>query len=120
MEACYEAGWTDGLPVVPPTPARGEAVVGARIDEADEPIAWLAPGFGAATLRKIAANAVMTGCLAAYLPVVEAAVLAVADPAFHLENCVTTVHSQCPLLLVNGPIAEQLEMNGGAGALASC
>jgi hypothetical protein len=119
MEACYEAGWTDGLPVVPPTPARVEAMLGARIDEADEPIAWLAPGFGAATLRKIAANAVMAGCLAAYLPVVEAAVLAVADPAFHLENCVTTVHSQCPLLLVNGPIAEQLEMNGGAGALAS-
>jgi hypothetical protein len=117
MEACYEAGWTDGLPVVPPTPARVEAMLGERVEAADEPIARLAPGYGAATLRTIAANAVMAGCRPAYLPVVEAAVLAVADPAFKLENCVTTVHSQCPLLLVNGPIAERLEMNGGAGVL---
>lgn len=119
LEACYEAGWTDGLPVVPPTPARVVAMLGDRADAADEPIAWLAPGNGAATLRRIAANAVMAGCLPSYFPVVEAAVLAVADPGFNLEGCVTTVHSQCPMLLVNGPIAEQLEMNGGAGALGS-
>jgi hypothetical protein len=85
----------------------------------DEPIVWLAPGFGAATLRKIASNAVMAGCLPSYFPVVLAAIRAVADPVFDLENCVTTVHSECPMVLVNGPIAAELEMNGGAGALGS-
>lgn len=119
LEACYAAGWTDGLPVVPPTTRRVDAMLGPRVSRADEPIVSLAPGRGAATLRKIAANAVMAGCLPTYLPVVEAAVRAVAEPSFALESCVTTVHSQSPMLLVNGPIAGALEMNGGAGALGA-
>lgn len=117
LEACHEAGWTDGLPVVPPTVARVDAMLGDRRAGADDPILWLAPGNGAVTLRKIAANAVMAGCLPQHLSVVEAAVRAVAQPAFGLELCVTTVHSQSPMVLVSGPIAERVGMNGDTGAL---
>ena len=117
IEACFAAGWTDGRPVVPPTRERVERMLGAWAARRDEVVAVLAPGQGRATVEKIAANAVMAGCLPEYLPVVIEAVRALADPAFSLEDCVTTVHSVSPMVLVNGPIAEQLEMNGRANAL---
>jgi hypothetical protein len=117
IEACYAAGWTDGLPVVPPTRERVDEMLGSQAARKDEPILALAPGQGIATLEKIAANAVMAGCLPEYLPVVEAALLAAVEDEFWLEGCVTTVHSVCPMALVSGPIAERLGMNGGTGAL---
>src|SRR5262245_15538281 len=117
IDQCYEAGWTDGLPVIPPTPDRVAAMVGDR--DPKETIAVLEPGRGVATIEKIAANAVMAGCLPSYFPVVLAAVRASADPDFGLEGVLTTIHSQSPMLVVNGPIAEELEMNSGAGVLGS-
>ena len=117
IEACFAAGWTDGRPVVPPTRERVEWMLGVWASRRDEVIAVVAPGQGRATVEKIAANAVMAGCLPEHLSVVIEAVRALAEPRFELEICVTTVHSISPLLLVSGPIAEQLELNGGANAL---
>ena len=107
IEACYALGWTDGLPVVPPTPERVEAMLGAWAPRRAEAIATLLPSGGVATVEKIAANAVMAGCLPAYLPVVIGAVQAVAQPAFGLEAVLTTVHSCSPMLLVSGPVAAE-------------
>jgi hypothetical protein len=117
IEACFAAGWTDGRPVVPPTRERVEWLLGGWAARRDEVVAVLAPGQGRATVEKIAANAVMAGCLPEYLPVVIEGVRAIAEPSFDLESCVTTVHSVSPLLLVTGPIAERLALNGGVNAL---
>lgn len=119
VERCYERGWTDGLPVVPPTPARVEAMLGERAGCRDEVVAVLPPSGGVATLEKVAANAVMAGCRPAYLPVVEAAIRAVAQPAFNLDRVMTTASSQTPVVLVSGPVAADLGMSGAWEVLGS-
>ena len=117
LEECYELGWTDGLPVIPPTPERVERMLGDRSSQRDEVIATLPPAGGIATLEKIAANAVMAGCRPEYLPVVETAVRAVADKGFWLDDMVTAIDPMSALVLVSGPLARAIEMNGDAGAL---
>ena len=118
VELCFELGWTDGLPVVPPTEERVERMLGAAAGRRHEVVAVLEPAGGEATLEKIAANAVMAGCLPQYLPVVVAAVRAVARPEFWLELVVTCNEPTVPLVLVNGPLAREIGMNGDAGCLA--
>ena len=66
----YERGWTDGLPVIPPTRARVERLLTGWAGSPDEEIAEVPPLMGAATVRAIAVNAVMAGCAPEYLPVV--------------------------------------------------
>src|SRR5580765_811489 len=117
IDQCYAAGWTDGLPVIPPTPDRVSAMIGDRDPKAI--IGVLEPGRGIATVEKIAANAVMAGCLPEYFPVVLAAVKAAADPVFGLEGVLTTIHSQSPMVIVNGPIIDRIEMNSGSNVLGS-
>lgn len=117
QEHCHRAGWTDGLPVVPPTSSRVAAMVGPH--DPDEVVAVLQPSGRTATRRLVAANAVMAGCRPGHLAVVEAAVRAVARPAFHLDRVQTTASSQVPMLLVGGPAAERLGFDGGAEALGS-
>jgi hypothetical protein len=112
-------GWTDGLPVVPPIPELVDAMVRASGRDPDEIIALLPPADGAATVRRIATNAVMAGCLPEYLPVVIAAVQAVADPLYGLTHRQITTHAGAPLIIVNGPIAQRLDINGATGAFGS-
>jgi hypothetical protein len=119
VEHCYEQGWTDGLPVVPPTPGRVDALLGDRMDRRDEVVAVLDPAGGVATLEKVAANAVMAGCRPEYLPIVEAAVRAVARPAFNLDRVMTTASGQTPVVLVSGAIAAEVGMSGGWEVLGS-
>jgi hypothetical protein len=119
IEHCYRQGWTDGLPVVPPTEARVSQMLGSRSDQRDVVVAVLDPSGSEATLGNIAANAVMAGCLPAYLPIVEAAVRAVADPRFNLDRVMTTASSQTPVLLVSGPVAAAVGMSGSWEALGS-
>ncbi len=112
----YEQGWTDGLPIVPPTEARVAAMLcGMPGHDAEELISIVPPKMGRATLRQIAVNAVMAGCKPPYLPVVVAALRAVSDPAYGLAHRQTTTHAGAPLIIVNGPIAQQLRINGGRG-----
>jgi hypothetical protein len=119
IEECYTRGWTDGLPVVPPTEERVDRMLGERAHDRDVVVAQLAPSQGAATLERVAANAVMAGCEPHHLPVVTAAVRAVADPRFKLDRVMTTASSQAPMLLVTGPLAQGLGFDGGAEALGS-
>lgn len=119
IESCFARGWTDGLPVVPPTPERVERMLGARERDRDTVVAVLAPSQGEATLERIAANAVMAGCEPHHLPVVTAAVRAVSDPRFKLDRVMTTASSQAPMLLVTGPAAPALGFDGQAEALGS-
>ena len=112
----YEKGWTDGLPIVPPTQTRVSAMLtGMPGRDAEELISVVPPKMGRATLRQIAVNAVMAGCKPAYLPVVVAALQAVSEPAYGLAHRQTTTHAGAPLIIVNGPIAQQLRINCGTG-----
>jgi len=112
----YEQGWTDGLPIVPPTPERVERMLaGMPAHDADELIGAVPPKFGHATLRQVAVNAVMAGCKPEYLLVVVAALRAVMEPAYGLEHRQTTTHAGAPLIIVNGPIVQRLRINCGTG-----
>src|ERR1043166_6166014 len=116
-EHAYQQGWTDGLPVMPATPAKVRRFVEASGREANELIGVLPPRKGKATVEAIAVSAVMAGCRAEYMPVIVAAVEALADPAFPLELMQLTTHRMCPLLVVNGPIRRKLDINYGTGCL---
>ena len=110
-----ERGWSDGLPVIPPTPARVDRMLAAHAPEAI--VAVVAPAFGVATVEAIAINAVAAGCEPAYLPVLIAAVKAVAEPQFNLQAIQATTNSVAVWALVNGPIARTLEINAGMNCL---
>lgn len=113
----YAAGLTDGLPVVPPTRTRVAAMLDTCGRAGDEAIGCLPPLFADVTWEQAAFNAVMAGCPPAALPVVVAAIDAMADPAFNLLGVATTTGAAAPLIVVNGPIVETLAMNSGGNAL---
>lgn len=104
-------GWTDGLPVIPPTVERVERMLRYSRRTPDEMVAVIPPGFGAATVERIAINAVLAGCSPNHLPVLIAAVEAVAAPEFNLQGMQTSTHPVAIWLIVNGPIAQQLQVN---------
>lgn len=112
----YERGWTDGLPIVPPTEPRVRAMLGGMPwRDADELIGIVPPKMGHATLRQIAVNSVMAGCKPEYLPVIVAALQAVTEPEYGLSHRQTTTHAGAPLIIVNGPIVQRLRINCGRG-----
>ena len=113
IEICYEKGWTDGLPVVPPTPERVERMLSATDRDPDELIAAVPPKWGRATVEKVAINAVMAGCKPAYLPLILTAVEAMTVEQFNLHGVQVTTSHVGPMLVVNGPIRKQLEINDG-------
>ncbi len=115
-----ERGWTDGLPVVPPTAERVEAMLAATPLESQHVIGEIPPNWGSATVEKLAVNAVMAGCRPEYLPVVIAAVEAMCDPVFNLYAIQATTHPCAPLIIVNGPICDDLGLHGGSGAYGPC
>jgi len=106
-------GWTDGLPLIPPTVARVRSMY-QYIDHApEEVIARLPTRGGEATVERIAINAVMAGCRPEYMPVLITAVQAVADPAFNLTVVQATTHPCAALVFVNGPLGRELNINSG-------
>lgn len=113
----YARGWTDGLPIVAPTIERVEAMLRFTDRTGSDTLGEVEPLRGMATVEKIAANAVMAGCLPEYFPLVLAAVQAVLEPAFNMRGVQTTDENVAPLLVVNGPVAERLQVNAGWGAL---
>jgi hypothetical protein len=117
IEACHDAGWTDGLPVVPPTPSRVDAMLGRWSTARGDAVAVLPPARGVATFERIAANAVMAGCRPEHFPVVVAGIRAIARRRFLLDEVVTTVHAAAPTFVVSGPLAAQIGMEGAAGVL---
>jgi len=119
IEEYFKRGWTDGLPVVPPTREKIDAFVAALGGNAEYVECKVAPRWGALTREVLAINMIMAGCLPEYAPVVRAAMLAMTDQSFNLNGVQATTHMASPLLVVNGPIARQIGMNGGANAFGS-
>jgi hypothetical protein len=115
MEEMFERGWTDGLPVVPPTPERVEAMLGGA--DGSFSLGFVPPSMGEATLERVAACAVLAGCRPAYFPVVVAAAQAVLDPAFNLHGQAVTTQPAGQLVVVNGPVRQAIGLNSGMGAL---
>ncbi|ETX09031.1 MAG: hypothetical protein ETSY2_01865 [Candidatus Entotheonella gemina] len=109
----HRQGWTDGLPVVPPTPARVEAMMVGIGRQPEALIGLVPPRWGTATVEVVAANAVMAGCLPAYMPVVIAALDALLDRSFNLYGTQATTHAVAPLLILNGPVVDTLNFNFG-------
>jgi len=114
---CRSRNWSDGLPLVRPTRERVARYLRATGRDPQTLIGRIAPSFGAATVERIAINAAMTGCDPRALPVLIAAVEAMCDPAFNLQGVQTTTNPAAPWLIVNGPVAAELDMNAGINCL---
>lgn len=114
----YKRGWTDGSPIVPPTE---EAVV-EMMKGTDLPpeylVGRLPPMLGEATVKKIAINGVMAGCIPIYMPILIALVRAMLDPRIQLEGYTCSRGSWGPLVILNGPIRHAIHINSGAGLLS--
>lgn len=117
LELLHVSGCTDGLPVVIPTPDRVERLVLASGLDADLDLGEMGPGGGAATIEKIATNAVMAGCVPDHMPVVVAAIRAIMQPEFDLAEMQSTTHSTAPLMIVSGPVVRHCDIAAGFGAL---
>jgi hypothetical protein len=119
VEWYYEQGFSDGLPVVPPTPEKLVAMIMALGGDPDVVECRVPPRWGNLTRRVLAINLVMAGCAPAYAPVVRAAMLALTSPAFNLNGVQATTHMAAPLLVVNGPIGREIGMNAGCNCFGS-
>jgi len=115
QEDLFEQGWTDGLPVVPPTRERVDRMLGQA--DGAKSLGPVPPGMGEGTLERLAACAVLAGCHPSYFPVVRAGADALLDPAFNVHGMTNSTHSCGPIVIVNGPIRTQLGINGGINAL---
>jgi hypothetical protein len=115
IEAWFERGVTDGLPVVPPSRERVDAMLAATGRPREALVGEVPPNFGRATVEKLAVNAVMAGCRPDYFPVVVAVVEAACDPVFNLHGQSGTTNAASPLIIVNGPVRGRLGVNCAAG-----
>lgn len=117
FEACFSRGYTDGLPVVPPTPERVEQMLSGTSRDRAEVIATIAPDYADCTVEKVAINAVMAGCRPEYLPVVLSAVEAACTEAFNWHGVAATTYAVGPIVIVNGPVTTALGMASGINAM---
>ncbi len=117
VEALFDRGYSDGLPLVAPTPERVVEMLDATSRDAQDLVGVVPPYDGQATVEKVAINAVMAGCPPPAFPIVLAAVEAACDPAFALLGLVSTTHPSGPLVVVSGPLAEKAGMNSAGNAL---
>src|SRR5215475_14806257 len=108
VEWYFEQGWTDGLPVAPPTRARVDAFVEALGGGPDFVECKVPPRHGSLSREVLAINMVMAGCKPEYAAIVRAAILALTTDAFNLNGVQATTHMAAPLLIVNGPIARDI------------
>lgn len=112
-EVLYREGVTDGLPVIPPTEERVAEMLDGTDRDSAEGIGVIPPRYGSATVEKVAVNAVMAGCRPAYMPVLVAAVEAMTEEEFNLYAINATTHPVAPLVVLNGPVVEELNVNYG-------
>jgi hypothetical protein len=111
-----ERGWGDGLPIMPPTADAVEEMLTYCDRPWDEPVAKIPPRYGEATPLRLATNAVMAGCRPEYFPLIVLAVEAMCEEPLNLYALQATTHPVAPLVIVNGPIAKALGLNGGYNA----
>ncbi len=117
MEACFERGWTDGLPVVPPTDDRILRMLQGARRKPDEVVGLVPPNLLPCTVEKVAINAVMAGCRPEYMPVLLAALETALVPVFTMHGLLCTTCFSGPVIVVNGEIARRIGMNSGINAL---
>ena len=116
-EAMFDRGWSDGLPVVPPTEVRVLRMLEGTDRAPDEVVAVVPPDLIECTVEKVAINAVLAGCRPEYLPVVLAAVEGACTDEFNIHGLLATTWFSGPVVIVNGPIARRIGMNSGLNAL---
>lgn len=117
IEACFDRGWSDGLPVVPPTVVRVIRMLKATNRAPDEVIGNIPPNNLPCTIEKVAINAVLAGCKPEYLPVVLASVEAALQDKFCMHGLLCTTYFSGPVMIVNGPVIKKIGMNSGVNAL---
>ena len=116
IEIYFNKGWSDGLPVVPPTPESVSAIL-ETANLSPEAILGIEPVKGAViTAEKAAINAVMAGCKPEYMPVIVAAVDAITKPEFNLHGITVSTMGAAIMIIVNGPITKELDINSGVSA----
>ena len=111
MESCFDRGWSDGLPVIPPTRERVLRMLSGSSRQADEVVGLVPPDLASCTVEKIAINAVMAGCKPEYMPVVIASVEAALQEEFCMHGLLATTYFSGPLVIVNGPVSRRIGMN---------
>ncbi len=114
IEMYFERGWTDGLPIVPPTKEKVRQFVEYAGRGPNEILCHVPVRRRIITVEKVAINAVMAGCLPQYMPVILAAVEAMGEDAYNLHGSAASTGGSATLLIVNGPIAGELGLNSGA------
>ncbi|MGH7793627.1 MAG: hypothetical protein ACREQ2_01785 [Candidatus Binatia bacterium] len=112
-----EKGWSDGLPVIPPTEERVAHMLAAAKRDPRDVIGAVPPRWAPATVEKIAINGVMAGCKPEYMPVLIAAVEAITDPKLNLYALQATTGGPAVMIIINGPVRKAIDVNGGANAL---
>jgi len=117
QEEFFTRGWTDGLPIVPPTPERVEAMVDVIEGDPETLIGVIPARNRGVTIEQAATNAVMAGCLPEYFPVVLAALEAMFDPAFNAHTALSSTGGAALCVVVSGPIAAEIDMNARSGVL---
>ena len=111
FERFAREGWSDGLPIVPPTEERvARMLAGSDLDPSCS-LGPMPPSWGEATIATLAVNAVMAGCMPAYFPVIVTAVKAMLAKPFNLYGIQGTTNPATPVIIVNGPIARELGIN---------
>ncbi len=119
QELCHARGWTDGLPIVPPTPEAVNACLDWAMLSPDHLIGVEPVRERVITAEKLAVNAVMAGCLPMHFPVVVTAWTAMLAPEFQLHGPTSSTGGAAVLVIVNGPITQQLGMNATFSVLGS-
>jgi hypothetical protein len=113
VEQAYDRGWTDGLPIVPPTDARILRMLTGTTRAPEEVVGVIPPDNKECTVEKVAINAVMAGARPEYMPVILAAVEAALNPKFTLHGVLCTLYFSGPVIVVNGPVTKAIGMNWG-------
>ncbi len=118
-EYCLQAGFADPLPVIPPTVERVERLLRATSLPPDEIIGLVPPNYGAATVEKIAANAVMAGCVPEMMRLLVPLVRAACDERFNMHGVQATTHFAAPLIIINGPVRHELGFASGSNLFSN-
>lgn len=115
----YQNKWSDGLPIIPPTEEAVERMLTGTRRNPGNVVTTIPPRWGEATIEKIAINAVMAGCLPEYMPVIITALEAMSEQPFNFRGLQATTFPVTFLMIVNGPIAKQLDINSKSGVFGT-
>jgi hypothetical protein len=114
----YKRGWTDGLPILPPTEEAVKGMLTGTDLPPDQVVGKIEPRFGKATVEKIAVNAVMAGALPTHMPLLIAGLKALLDPQSGFEGWTVSTGSWTPFWVINGPVRNDLRINSSSGMMS--